>query len=729
MALASDSPMTSVLTAEDIPAAAYDGRRWGILAVLCLSLLVVGIDGTIVNVALPTLVRELGATSSQLQWIVDAYTIVFASFLLIAGNTGDRLGRKWVLVVGLLIFGAGSLACSLAGSATTLIAMRAVQGFGAAFIMPATLSILTNVFIDPAERARAIALWAGVSGLGVAIGPLAGGYLLEHFWWGSIFLVNVPLIIVAIIGVFAVVPNTSDPTKPKLDVLGTAMWTVGLVGLLYGIIEGPTQGWSDPKVVVGFVAAVVLLTSFTFWERHIDHPILDVRFFKNPRFSAASIAVTLVFFAMFGCLFFVSQYLQFVLGFSALESGVRLLPVAGSLMVAAPLSAKLVSWFGTKAIVSAGLLIVGIALFLFSRVEVDSGYGIVAVTLVLIGFGMGFAMAPATDSIMGSLPPERAGVGSAVNDTTREIGGALGIAILGSITTASYAASITGNASFDLLRQASPEAAQAVQDSVGGAALVAQQAPAEIAGQISAFANQAFVDALDKTVVVGGIVAVAGALVALVFLPSRAPSVEPEVAGVDDLVTGTARALPGGLAVRRSVRRATLELLADAGMSSLSFNGIATRSGISTATLERYWTSKVDAVVDSISLIFEEHPIPDTGDLRYDLSTYLCNEGSMLSDHRVRAVIGTLIQEGAKDPELGEALRTRLVRPLQLELVRRLEAGQARGELDPSFDCAIVADLFDGPLYFRALISGDPADASIVDPLLDLLLPTTPSAV
>ena len=304
------------------------------------------------NVALPTLVRELGATSSQLQWIVDAYTIVFASFLLIAGNTGDRLGRKWVLVVGLLIFGAGSLACSLADSATALIGMRAVQGFGAAFIMPATLSILTNVFIDPAERARAIALWAGVSGLGVAIGPLAGGYLLEHFWWGSIFLVNVPLIIVAIIGVFAVVPNTSDPTKPKLDVLGTAMWTVGLVGLLYGIIEGPTQGWSDPKVVIGFVAAVVLLTSFTFWERHIDHPILDVRFFKNPRFSAASIAVTLVFFAMFGCLFFVSQYLQFVLGFSALESGVRLLPVAAFPHGGRPLSAKLVSWFGTKAIVT-----------------------------------------------------------------------------------------------------------------------------------------------------------------------------------------------------------------------------------------------------------------------------------------------------------------------------------------------------------------------------------------
>ncbi len=324
------------LHAPEASAATGDSRRWWVLGVLCLALAVVGIDGTIVNVALPTLVRELGATSSQLQWIVDAYTIVFAGFLLIAGNTGDRLGRKPVLVVGLVIFGAGSLACSQASTAEQVIAMRAVQGFGAAFIMPSTLSILTNVFADADERRTAIAIWAGVSGLGVAIGPLAGGWLLEHYWWGSIFLVNVPLIVVAVIAVTVLVPNSRDEDAPALDLVGTVLSTSGLILLLYGIIEGPGQGWSDPTIVGSFVAAAVLLVSFGFWERRSDHPLLDIRIFANPRFSAASVAVTLVFFAMFGALFFVSQYLQFVLGYSALESGVRLLPLAVSLMVAAP---------------------------------------------------------------------------------------------------------------------------------------------------------------------------------------------------------------------------------------------------------------------------------------------------------------------------------------------------------------------------------------------------------
>jgi AcrR family transcriptional regulator len=402
-------------------------------------------------------------------------------------------------------------------------------------------------------------------------------------------------------------------------------------------------------------------------------------------------------------------------------------------VVAAPLSAQLVGWIGTKLVVAGGLLIVAASLFVFSRVEVDSGYGIVALTLVLVGFGMGFAMAPATDSIMGSLPVERAGVGSAVNDTTREIGGALGVAILGSITTASYAASITANPSFGLLAKASPQAAQAVKDSVGGAALVAAQAPAQFADKITAVANQAFVDALDKTVVVGGLVAVLGAIVALVFLPARARdrTDEPELAGtlgpigdLDDVVRDTARSLPAGVAVRRSVSRATLELLADAGMSSLTFNGIATRSGISTATLERHWSSKVDAVTHAIAEMFAEHPIPDTGDLRADLGRYLRDEGAMLAEPRVRAVVGTLIAEGAKDPALADALRSRLVRPLQRELRLRIEAGQASGELDPSIDAAVVSDLLDGPLYFRALITGDPVDGSVTEPLLALLVRT-----
>jgi EmrB/QacA subfamily drug resistance transporter len=323
----------------------------------------VGIDGTIVNVALPSFVRELGASNTQLQWIVDAYTIVFASFLLIAGNTGDRLGRARCLIVGLVMFTAGSLGCSLVHTASALIFLRGVQGFGAAFIMPATLSIITNVFHRDDERARAIALWAGVSGLGVAIGPLVGGYLLEHYWWGSIFLVNVPIGIVAVV---LLVPESRDEHAPRLDVLGTLLSTVGLIALLFGIIEGPTRGWGSVEIVGSFVIGASLLTAFVVWERRTDHPILDVTFFRNPRFTAASIAVTLVFFAMFGSLFFVSQYLQFVLGYTAFESGVRLLPVAVTLMIAAPTSAKLVATFGTKRIVALGLALVAVALLLFS---------------------------------------------------------------------------------------------------------------------------------------------------------------------------------------------------------------------------------------------------------------------------------------------------------------------------------------------------------------------------
>src|SRR5689334_4332977 len=309
-----------------VDAAVY-GRRWWILGVLCLSLLIVGIDGTIVNVALPSIVRELGASSSQLQWIVDAYTLVFASFLLLAGSLGDRYGRKTALTAGLIVFGIGSLASALVGSPGALILTRAVQGFGAAFIMPSTLSILTNVF--PAdERGRAIGIWAGISGLGVAIGPITGGYLLENFWWGSIFLINVPIIIVAVLATIFIVPNSRDHNAPRLDIVGTALSVAMLVTLLYAIIEGPNRGWTDAVIAGAFAIGVVLLAAFIVWEARSDHPMLDVSFFKNPRFSAASAAVTLVFFSMFGALFFLSQYLQFVLGYDALESGVRLLPIA-----------------------------------------------------------------------------------------------------------------------------------------------------------------------------------------------------------------------------------------------------------------------------------------------------------------------------------------------------------------------------------------------------------------
>lgn len=705
---------------------APDPRRWAILAVLCLSLLIVGIDGTIVNVALPSLVRELGASSSDLQWIVDAYTLVFASFLLLAGSIGDRYGRKSALTAGIVIFGVGSLASALVGSAGALILTRALQGFGAAFIMPATLSILTNVF-SPAERPRAIGIWAGVSGLGVAIGPITGGYLLGHFWWGSIFLVNVPVIIVALVAGAILVPNSRDPESPPLDYLGALLSVTMLLSLLYGIIEGPSKGWTSPLILAAFGVGIVLLVAFVQWERHREFPLLDVTFFANPRFSAASVAVTLVFFSMFGALFFLSQYLQFVLGYDALQSGVRLLPVAFALMIGAPLSSKLVSMFGTKVVVTTGLVLVAAAMLIMSAVSTTSGYPLVALVLVVVGVGMSLAMAPATDSIMGSLPPEKAGVGSAVNDTTREIGGALGVAILGSILSSVYRKEITKTDVYALAKQTSPEGAAAIRDSVGAAAEVAKQVPANVAKTLTAATNEAFVHALDRTVFVAAGIALVGALVAAVWLPSHAePARSPEDRdrdrGFDDLVRETARNLSPGSRPPRDLAGAALQSLAEAGFSSLTFHGVATRAGISTETLDRYWSSKVDLVADALASVGVERELPDTGSFRGDASIYVREAAADLTDPRLGPVIGGLIGEAAKNPDLADAFRERMVRPGRAALEELIARADRRGELRDGVDRELLVDLLVGPLVYRVVVTGEPVGVLVAEDLLDVVL-------
>jgi EmrB/QacA subfamily drug resistance transporter len=706
--------VTTAAAPSGAPAVAPDSRRWAVLGVMCLALLIVGIDGTIVNVALPSFVRELGTTSTQLQWIEDGYTMVFAGFLLIAGNTGDRLGRKPCLIAGLLVFGAGSFACSQVHSPNALILMRGVQGFGAAFIMPATLSILTSVFTDAAERGRAIAIWAGVSGLGVAIGPLAGGFLLQHFWWGSVFLVNVPVVALAVLATVAMVPNSAEAGSPPLDMVGTVLWTTGLVALLYGIIQGPADGWGDPPIIGAFVAAAVLLTGFVLWERRVAAPILDISFFANPRFTAASVAVTLVFFAMFGSLFFVSQFLQFVLGYSPLKSGAALLPVAGVLMVAAPASAKLVARFGSKAVVAGGLVLVSLALLLFGGISADSGYGFIAVVLCIIGVGMGFAMAPATDSIMGSLPPKKAGVGSAMNDTTREVGGALGVAVMGSVTTALYGDRLASSATFDQVATANAAAGEAARESVGAAAMVAGKLPAATAQAFTDAANRAFVHALSVSVIVAAGVALAGALVALLWLPARPENLaEPELTA---LIDGAAQRL--ATPVRRNLATATLGLLADAGMSSITYNGVAARSGVATTTLQRYWTSRVDAVTDAMREVVEAHPIPDTGDLKRDLRHYLTDLGETVSSPRGRQVIGALVAEVSRNPELEAAFRERVTGPRRAALESRLRRDADR--LAVPIEHAV--DQLIGPVYFRSLIAAIPADERFVDSVLATLI-------
>jgi EmrB/QacA subfamily drug resistance transporter len=489
-------------------------RRWWALAVLCLSLVVLAMDNTILNVALPTLARDLEATGSQLQWMVDAYLLVFAGLLLTMGAVGDRFGRKLALDAGLVVFVAASAASAFAGTPEVLIAARAAMGIGAALIMPATLSIITNIF-PPTERGRAIGVWAGVAGLGVVVGPVIGGWLLEGFWWGSVFLVNLPVVALAMLAGWPLVPNSRDPSATPLDPTGAALSVAVLVTLVYGIIQAPEDGWTDPRILGAFAVAAVLAVVFIWWERRVGHPMLPMEFFGNPRFSAASGAIAMAFFALFGSVFLLTQHLQVVLGYTPLQTGVRVLPVA-VLVVAAPLAARLTERVGTKLVVAAGLLVVAGALWLLSTVQLGDGYGPVAATLALLGVGMGLTVAPATESIMGSLPLAKAGVGSAMNDTTRQVGGALGVAVLGSILASGYGAAIQPT-----LRGAPPPIAHTAGDSIGAAATIAAQLGPQGQGLLEA-ARSAFIQGMGDALQVGAGVAALAALLVLLFLPARA---------------------------------------------------------------------------------------------------------------------------------------------------------------------------------------------------------------
>ena len=530
-------------TAQAIQDKAYQ-RRWAILVVLCVSLLVIVLDNSILNVAIPTLIRDLDASNSQVQWMVDSYTLVFAGLLLTMGALGDRYGRRGALQAGYVLFGLGSLASAFAGSADQLIATRAFMGIGGALIMPATLSIITNVF-PPQERGRAIGVWAGTAGVGIAIGPLAGGFLLTHFYWGSIFLVNLPIVVFGLIAGFVLIPTSKDPSAPKLDPVGAVLSIVALVSIVYALIEAPTDGWTSTTTlgILGF--GLVVLAVFVWWERRSDHPMLDVGFFKNRRFSAANAAITLIFFAMFGSIFMLTQYMQFTLGYTPLESGVRLLPYAVTMMIVAPTSARVVERIGSKITVALGLALAAAALFLMLGLQVDTSYPDLAWRLVILAAGMGLVMAPATDSVMGSLPLAKAGVGSAVNDTTRQVGGALGVAIVGSVVSSVYGTKI---ADFFAGKPAPKAAVDAAKNSLGGAYAVATDlshrsipGAKALADSLRSAANTAFVDAFHWGVIVGGVVLILAFAIVVVFLPARAtedlvpgPATVPDDAPVND---------------------------------------------------------------------------------------------------------------------------------------------------------------------------------------------------
>lgn len=523
-------------------------RRWWALAVLSGSLLVISLDNTILNVAIPSLVRDLNASTSQLQWIIDGYTLVFAGLLLTAGAMGDRFGRKGALQLGLFIFGLASMASGLAGTANQLIITRSLMGIGGALIMPSTLSLLTNIFHDPRERAKAIGVWAAVAGASGALGPVVGGLLLKWFSWHAVFFVNVPLIAILLLAGKMLLPKSRAEVAERLDPVGAVLSMVGLVLVLWAVIESPTSGLTDPTVVTVFGIGAVVVAVFIVWELRIDHPMLDMHFFRNPRFTAANIAVTLVYFAMFGQMFVMNQYTQVVLGYSPLEAGLRMMPMSLVMICVAPMAPRLVYRIGTKVVVGGGLVISSIGVFIVSTVPTTDGYPHLLAGIIILAFGMGCVMAPATESIMGSLPREKAGVGSAMNDTTRQMGGALGVAVIGSILAAIYRPGVQSDMSAAGIAQPLIDTAK---ESVGGAVFRAASAPgvsAETAAQIQQIAIQQYVDGIHVAMKIGAAVVLLAAFVAFRWLPARADDARAEVSGpLDGLASLTYAEAEGAL--------------------------------------------------------------------------------------------------------------------------------------------------------------------------------------
>jgi EmrB/QacA subfamily drug resistance transporter len=496
-------------------------RRWIVLAVLCVAVFTIIVDTTLVNVALPTLVRQLGSSTSELQWVVNAYNLTFAALVLAAGSLSDRFGRKGALITGLAIFGVATAVGSLASSTGELIAARAIMGVGAAIVYPNTLSILSNVFTDRAERAKAIGIWGATSGMGVAFGPITGGWLLEHFWWGSAFLAMALPAGAAILLVARMVPSSRDPEAPRLDRVGLTLSTFTIGLLVYTIIEAPERGWTEVATLVGFLAVAISLVVFVLWERRVDQPMLDVGLFTNLRFSAASGAVTISFFALFGFIFLITMYFQFLHGYSPLSTGLRTLPVALSTGAASILGTRLAVRLGNKAVVSTGLALMGMGFLWISTSSLETSYLEIVGQMIVVGTGMGLTSAPATEAIMGVVPKEKAGVGSAVNDATRELGGTLGVAVIGSVFASIYVNAMETSRAAALLPA---ELLDRAKESVGAALFGAQElatANPEAGRLLATAAQNAYFDGFQVGCIVAAGIALAGAVFAAIVLPAR----------------------------------------------------------------------------------------------------------------------------------------------------------------------------------------------------------------
>ncbi|MEV0224205.1 MFS transporter [Streptomyces sp. NPDC050704] len=522
---------TPAVPAARIPEAVHR-RRWAILGVLMLSLLIVVLDNSILNVAIKTISTPaptgLGATQSELEWAINSYTLVFAGLLFSAGLLGDRLGRKKVLLGGLVVFGIGSALAASSGSPAELIAFRAVMGLGAAFVMPATLAVLMNVF-ERDEQPKAIGIWAGGVGLAIAIGPITGGVLLDHFWWGSVFLINVPIVLVAVALMVWLVPDSRDPKPGRLDPVGVLLSVVGLVLLVYGIIKGgQLADFTDPGVLATIGAGLAVLVGFVVFEKRSSHPSIDVTYFKNKVFSAAIAAIALVFFALMGVTFFSVFYTQSVRGYSPLQTGLLMLPLAAAQMIFAPRARLLVDRFGNKATTTGGMFIIAATLAAFGTLEADTPIWILEVIFFLMGIGMAHIMTPTSVVIMQALPREKAGSASALSNTFRQVGGALGIAVLGSVLSAAYRSGIEDK----LPAAARHTAGESIESTLGYAAKLGAKGDALVGP-----ANDAFLHAMHVTALCGAGVALVGTVVVALFLPGRTPA-PAEKAGEDAELVG-----------------------------------------------------------------------------------------------------------------------------------------------------------------------------------------------
>jgi EmrB/QacA subfamily drug resistance transporter len=488
-------------------------KRWWALITLCLSLLIVIVGNTSLNVVIPTLSRKLDATNSQLQWVVAIYSLVFAGLLFSTGAIGDRFGRKGALQFGLVVFLVGSALASQGTTMTQLILCRALMGVGAAFIMPSTLSILVNIF-PPMERQKAIAVWASISGVGSSLGPITSGWLLGHFWYGSVFLVNLPIVLIAMVSGWYLLPKSKDPQQAKFDPIGAVLSTIGIASLVYGLIKAPEKGWSSGDTLVWFGVAAVVLAVFVLWERRVDEPMLDVRFFKVPAFATGTAGMIVLFLSMFGVMFLLTQYFQLVVGYSPVSAAVRFLPMSPIMLVLGTQTPRITARFGANKTVGTGVVILASGLLLLLALQVDSTYWLPFSVFLLLATGMALSVGPMTAAIMGAVPPRRAGAGSATNDATRELGAALGVAVMGSVAASHFSGRLSR-----LTDGLAPDLRTASSTSLEGALRSAAKVGGSRGAALADGARHAFVSSLHQATMVAGLLALVTSAVVWRFLP------------------------------------------------------------------------------------------------------------------------------------------------------------------------------------------------------------------